>query len=224
MTDRPIIFNAAMIRAILEGRKTQTRRVLKPQPTEHRPNSWDWKGPQSAFFNVSEVGVSSALMAHLVKFTPGDRLWVREAWAKTPVAPIVETIDNPMTVYRTGDNRTDYGGPWKPSIHMFRRDSRITLHVTDVRVERVMDISEEDARVEGVCAWVEQSDHIPWGSIEEADRAGIVRATYGSEVIAFSALWNSINEPRGFSWDANPWVVAVTFEPEFCNIDQARAA
>ena len=142
---------------------------------------------------------------------PGDLLYVREAWAKTNVAPIVETIDNPWTVYRTGDNRTDYGGPWKPGIHMKRCDSRITLRITDVRVERVQDITDPDVVAEGVT--------IPPGAL--MDRHGVTRS-FGPRW--FQPLWDSLNESRGLGWDANPWVWVVSFEVIKQNVDQLPLA
>jgi len=183
MKERPILFSGSMVRAILAGTKTQTRRVVKPWTP--RPNASAKAVPED--------------VAYLPDFTcyrttcpygqPGDRLWVREAWARTTVFPGTE-----MVVYRESDNRTDYGGPWKPGIHMFRRDSRITLEITEVRVERLQDISEGDAIAEGT-----PGGH---GAIPGYGYNATPREQY-------RWLWESINGEG--SWEANPWVWAVSF-------------
>ena len=181
--ERPILFSAPMVRAIMEGRKTQTRRVVKPIP------------PRGLTPNHCRYGV------------PGDRLWVRETWAhvfgheeyESWEMPHIKSfvVDNYLTgsipagkpangdtVY-AADGWDDYveNGDfrWRPSIHMPRWASRITLDVVDVRVQLLQDITQEDAGAEGV------------RSREE-----------------FHALWESINGAG--SWDANPWVWAVTFK------------
>jgi len=171
--ERPILFSAPMVRAILAGQKTQTRRVVKGI-------ALDWLTP-GMFTPEYTADPENGLCPY---GKPGDRLWVREAWARTIVGTGTE-----MVVYREGDNRTDYGGPWKPGIHMFRRDSRITLEITGVRVERLQAISEADALAEGV----------------EPSALGTVRALHSSTARdAYLRLWESING-RG-SWAANPWV------------------
>lgn len=217
MKERPILFNGAMVRAVLAGTKTQTRRVVKPgfgqdwlspatlgRSLRARPVILD--GEQWAQFAHPLSGQTVDEILHdewsplacirCPYGQPGDRLWVREAWAKTTVFP-----DTMMTVYREGDNRTDYGGPWKPGIHMFRRDSRLTLEVTGVRVERLQDISEADAQAEGV-------DYDPG----EGGTYWVPGLGCGSDSAAgsYRRLWESINGPG--SWDANPWLWAVEFK------------
>lgn len=201
--ERPILFSAPMVRAILNSSKTQTRRVVKPWTP--RPNASAKAVPED--------------VAYLPDFTcyrttcpygqPGQRLWVREAWARTTVFPGTE-----MVVYRESDNRTDYGGPWKPGIHMFRRDSRITLEITEVRVERLQDISDADAVAEGI----ERGKDFPgWyrGPLP-GDSPGLQQSSRNFKTptafarLAYRALWDSINGEG--SWDANPWVWAVSFK------------
>lgn len=178
MSEHPILFSGEMVRAILEGRKTQTRRVITvPVSDAHagRPHSpmvkhnGDWYKPHE----WSPYGV------------PGDRLWVRETWAKPYV--------NCDAVFRA-----DYKGAgilkWKPSIHMPRWASRITLDVVNVRVERVQDISEEDARAEGI------------------DDGWLVREQFPEARIAYRYLWDSINAKRGYGWATNPWVWVIEFK------------
>ena len=136
--ERPILCSAPDVMAILDGRKTQTRRIMKPQPNRTWPDEvtphWSVGG------NRTLPGASNPLRCPYG--VPGDRLWVREAWRLPDGAP------KGWVDYRADDTRD--GFKWKPSIHMPRWASRITLEVTDVRVERLQDISEADAMAEGV--------------------------------------------------------------------------
>ena len=168
MKERPILFSAPMVRALLAGTKTQTRRIAKGLALE-----WLSEGFEPTF-----VADDANRLCPYGK--PGDRLWVREAWAKT------HCLGHEMFVYRAEDNRTDYGGPWKPSIHMPRLASRILLEIVSVRIERLQDISEADAEAEGT--------PIPCGGW----------------VGGYRNLWESINGPG--SWDSNSWVWVVEFK------------
>ena len=176
MKERPILFSSLMVRAILAGQKTQTRRAWRVQPP--LGTRVGWVPGQSTTPYGKE----------------GDRLWVREAWARTIVGTGTE-----MVVYREGDNRTDYGGPWKPGIHMFRRDSRITLEITGVRVERLQEVSEVDAMAEGIVSQRGGGFGLPAG---EHFHALDPRISYWS-------LWDAINGQG--SVEANPWVWVVEF-------------
>lgn len=189
MIERPILFSAPMVRAILDGTKTQTRRVLKHDAPEGVDGCrWVEINGINTFCWVS--GEDQDIHPSAKQFPcphgqPGDQLWVREAWARTTVG-----LGTEMVVYREGDNRTDYGGPWKPGIHMFRRDSRISLEITSVRVERLQDISRGDAMSEGC----------PFPNMEAGD----------DPRKWFADLWHQINGAE--SWDANPWVWVVEFK------------
>lgn len=167
----PIVFSDAMVYALGTGKKTQTRRIITSQ-----------------WFNVK--------MVH----EQGERdvyLWVREAWAKISIWPIVKTIDHPATVYRVLDSRCDYGGPWKPSIHMRRSDNRISLKITEVRKQRLQDISAEDAITEGI-------------------------ADTDDPIAAFAALWDRLHgHKEGESWADNPEIYAFSFDVIKRNIDEA---
>jgi hypothetical protein len=215
-----------MVRAILEGRKTQTRRVLTPQNSLfngtswtklHKTQKWNWDGAwvdpgPSPVGNpgpylklpwlTGDDDIFDGSVHRIYPMTqPGDRLWVREAWARTSIAPILDTIENPVVVYRECDNRCDYGGPWRPSIHMPRWASRITLEVTEVRVQRLQEIGEEDAEAEG------------WPAAEDRATAGVAEIRDAYPIGWFAALWDGLNAKRGYGWDVNPWIVALTFEP-----------
>lgn len=210
MADLPILFSAAMVRAILREierpgtGKTQTRRVL---------DAWCEEPP--AFV---EDGVITAFDENYRPYrwpntkAVGDRLWVREAWRADDFAP-------DTTIYRAdapGDVLTETKGiiRWKPGIHMHRARSRLTLTVTDVRVQRLKEISEADAMAEGM---IEHPDRLFSQHHDHSE------PSYGSAVTAFGVLWDSLNSDRGYGWDTNPWVSAYTFRPILGNIDQVRS-
>lgn len=203
--ERPIIFNAEMVKAILEGCKTQTRRVMKPQPpVTHRP--WNNHGDDDLVFftdHPTQGEKGNVLHWRCPYGAPGDRLWVRETWcvaarygydAPNDSRPgIGDDYSVPEPVwYRATDNvdTEEYG--WSSPIYMPRWASRITLEVTDVRVERLFDISEEDARAE--CVSIERTRTLTHRG-------------------AFAITWDEINKKRGYGWEGggNWWVWAITF-------------
>lgn len=186
MKERPILFNAPMVRAILAGTKTQTRRVVMP-PRKKGCHDLD------------------ALAQHqrgLCPYgRPGDRLWVREAWRAFKDGALYEDAGVEVDYRATPAAwAKDSDAPWKPSIHMPRWASRITLEITDVRVERLQEI----------CA--SANDILAEGIIYDADAPviGPCEADAGDLVEQFSDLWDSINSPG--SWDENPWVWVIEFK------------
>lgn len=206
MKDRPILMNGAMVRATLDGSKTQTRRIMKPQP-QIRPDSdgkhcWPAKAFQSMLTveDLALAGYEGMAGDACPHGCHGDGLWVREAFARTAVcqAPGQEWV-----VYREGDNRTDYGGPWKPSIHMPRSASRIMLAITNVRIERLQDISDADIEAEG----------IDMEALAEAQERYDVIAKDGnaSGRPTLRSAWRALWESTGGDWDANPWLWAISF-------------
>lgn len=206
MKYHPILFNGEMVRAILEGRKSQTRRVIKfPLNKTHVVGNpvklfGDWplsrvgdlKDGVLGYDCQSEVDDTISGSVKCPYGKPGDRLWVRETWCQKWI-PGKGFGDE--WFYRATEKKeivhVDDGekSPWRPSIHMPRVASRITLKVTDVRVERVQDISEKDVRSEGVNFFGAPDGHLKWVK-----------------------LWDSINEKRGFGWEKNPWVWVVEFK------------
>lgn len=210
MTDRPIIFSAPMIRALLDGRKTQTRRILKPQPMEDR-GMWFWR--DFAFCDKSFVISSGQEIARQIRYAPGDCLWVRETWKPHSIyadrAP--RDIPNSKIFYRADDGYAPSNMKWVPPIHMPRWASRLTLIVESVKVERLQEISEEDAWAEGI----EAVD----GLFDDEIRA--LADEYGISIedarTTFAALWESIRGKR--AWAANPWVIAISFRVVKANID-----
>lgn len=185
MKERPILFSAPMVRAILEGRKTQTRRIVK---NVYRNNCVTIKKPTKKRCGIEKHVLDASDLCPYGQ--RGDRLWVRETFAYTG-------IDGKVIFYRA----TDSGSlNWRPSIHMPRRASRITLKITDVRVERLQDISGQDCAAEGV-----QFRGIDDGpSIERG--VGMWKETKA----CYRQLWESINGVG--SWDMNPWVWVISFE------------
>ena len=197
MKSRPILFSGAMVRAILDGKKTQTRRVVKQQPLGGNPDRWSCyhapDGQSNLWTPVSKSGKIGIFGIAGVKCPygqPGDQLWVRETFALTGdnASPIVHSVHGGVA-WRATDHPKAF--TWKPSIFMPRWASRITLELTGIRVERLQEISEADARAEGVTL------------------RGITR--HESECRGeYRALWESINGPE--SWDSNPFVWVIEFK------------
>jgi len=225
MTDRPILFSAPMVRALLDGRKTQTRRVLKPQPPEWATVCSAIFPPQGLFqWSEAEHDPTRPLKrwpeghALRIRFGNADRLWVRETFsfhhAWSGVAPRDVVLDSAVYYWADG-NPTE--GDWtrpKPGIHMPRWASRLTLTVTDVRVQRLTECSEADALAEGVVQARDGQFIVPGVAHPSKDFGELSRVTARE---MYAALWDVINGSG--SWLANPWIVALTFTVERRNID-----
>lgn len=208
MKQRPILFQGAMVRALLNGTKTQTRRVVRKQfahdatPAEvaaTSPEGWQISGHSGLWWDDAGACIDDAVRCPYGQ--PGDQLWVRETWAQLSAKELdVEPMFDPAFVYfaqtkwdkavqylcADGVARWALPKRWKPSIHMPRVASRITLEITGVRVERLQDIGEADALAEGI----DQDTCAP--------------------VATYRDLWESINGHA--SWDLNPWVWVVEFK------------
>lgn len=220
MTERPIIFKAHDIRAILDGRKTQTRQVVKPQPTQCSSGKFNWSNS-----GRSIAGASIADIAEFAKCPfgqPGDRLWGREKHFindyRGARVPEDERADTEL-VYAATDMdyvrnlEDDEGFAWRPSIHMPRWASRITLEVTGVRVERLQDISEDDAIDEGLHRIEIGSGYRTLYSATPATWAQVMEQeadAYDDPRAAYRELWEQVNGTG--SWDANPWVWVIAFK------------
>ena len=193
MTDRPTIFSAPMVRALLDGRKTQTRRVLKPQPVwDNGAIGIEDDAGRWAYCSNTERGFGEGLPRSRFKlpYAIGDRLWVREAHA----------FDSVMVRYYATDDVHELRKKRSP-IHMPRWASRLTLTVTDVRVQRLQEISEADAQAEGFpISWDGKPYDPP--SPQEDIWQGYGRAS-------MSLYWTSLHGPD--AWAANPWVAAISF-------------
>jgi len=205
---KPILFNTEMVRAILDGRKTQTRRVIKVPPTARLTGigggqaDFEWrqkmKNADIVLDKYKDVGFP---------YQPGDILYVRETWSTRPSDhcyaqpchgsqcpyPSCDSADGPCFpdeyIYKASDNLPECGGKWHPSIHMPKAAARIFLRVTDVRAERLQHITRD-------------------GAISEGCNAAI-------PILGFKRIWNSTIKPAdhdGYDWDANPWVWVISFE------------
>ncbi len=207
MTDKGIIFSAPMVRALLAGRKTQTRRLCKLND--------DPKSP--LFFKVP--------------YAPGDRLYVRENFQLLRFGDYLPTKACPADVrFAATDpladlSPEDRGYPWRPCIHMPRWASRMFLTVTDVRVQRLQEISEADARAEGLTPVLKSMPPLQGcdGALRSREVFEWEKGWSVNAVPAFGALWNSLHTVDGTRWDDNPWIVAVSFDVHHGNIDDASA-
>jgi|SRR5579859_2384991 len=218
--ERPILFSGEMVRAILDGRKTQTRRVLKPQPHTPTPGTYADRYDKTdcwAFW-LPDLRMTEPKTWACPYGRPGDQLWVKETFALETDFNVgmlgyepphkdgrpVNRIDDStfglyweQAHYRATDPEPelcyeDWEDPevkWRPSIYMPRWASRIMLELTEVRVERLREISEDDATAEAPPRLI----------------------TYRTAIDAFSNLWDSINAKRGWGWNQNPWVWVIEF-------------
>ncbi len=204
MTERPIIFSVPMVQAILAGRKTQTRRIIKPQPDPETKGYWltvcSTEDGREGFWTPRDQAKSSDTARQTGKRIkcpygqPGDRLYVRERW-RLAGAHYAEKLSeyganafilDEHLAYAADEVEKDYAGTYRPSIHMPKWASRIKLEIISVGVERLNEITSQDAFAEGV------EDHV------RGHRK------------AFSMLWENINGPN--SWSDNPWVWVVKFK------------
>ena len=237
MKERPILFSGEMVRAVLDGRKTMTRRVIDfnkiARKTGCTKGTLAYSNTFKSWAVVDGNGSADMCLVNCPYGQPGDRLWVRETWrigawnenfgfvavdyrsspelGKTPwidagesfeklwIQSTEDAMEAGLSMNSEGAYHWDPGrGPcrWRPSIYMPRWASRITLEITNIRVERLQDVSEEDAKREGANG-------------EKYRGQGFEHCIYRE---AFRTLWDSINAKRGYSWESNPWVWVVEFE------------
>lgn len=192
---KPILFSGPMVRALIEGRKTMTRRIVK---CEGEP----FPSASGAFL---EMGPGQSIQELRCPYgEPGDLLWCRETFRKV-IGQNGEWIETDYrSTYQPGDRLID-PTRWMPSIHMPRSASRLTLRITDVRVERAQEISEEDARSEGADPLLVPPDG---GSCPHVE--------------GFRVLWNSIHGPD--AWSRNDWVWVIGFDVIRENVEQVVRA
>lgn len=235
--DKPIIFSAPMIRALLDGRKTQTRRVISQKMLDDYYEYDEWCRNVSAGVPTSRQ-FERGFFADHIRYAPGDRLWVREAHTrgdkhKFMVAyradgecgawgwdgngkPIFNRHGTVLEASSEGNwGYARYGGKWRSPIHMPRWASRLTLTVTDVRVQRLQDIKYADLIAEGIEATDIHARRQQQCRDHNIECGSVCRDS-------FQELWNSLHGPS--AWDANPWVCAITFDVTRGNIDQIGGA
>lgn len=220
--ERPIIFSGGMVRAVLDGRKTRTRRVVQPQPVDI-----DEVGPYlQRMIYRGEIGFADRDYILCRYGEPGDQLWVRETWAPANEGGAV-WFRAGVPVYRAGRRRTGEWSPydkiygleipegikWRSPRFMPRWTSRINLEITGVKAERLQDITDGDALAEGI----ERFDYGP-----DSYNPSVRQYAYGLEKLAlgvmdftaksaYRKLWDNLNAKRGYPWDANPWVWVIDF-------------
>ena len=228
MKTSPILFSGPMVRALLDGTKTQTRRVMKPQPTLEPDKTWDWNPePRGiSYFWMPDEGPGARIIERCPYGVPGDLLWVRETWGvrgwMSDPAPLAgEHLEGlRLTLnYRADDHMSWTRYPddpeyarirslvkcyndetrWRPSTNMPRWASRLTLRITDVRVQRVRDISDDDVEKEGL-AWYSLGGHPRW------PRNG-----------RFAENWVTMHGRQ--SWCNNEWVWALSFDVVRGNVE-----
>ena len=209
MKERPILMSAPMVKALLDGRKTQTRRVMKSQPYTLRTEGFGYGTKSGGFVSIQ----SPHCLAEFPYGVPGDRLWVREAWTSGYRDGAWGTIFRADETFLIGKCAHEKGPHfhakemgshilWRPSIFMPRWASRITLEVTDVRVQRLQEISEGDAVAEGI---YRNSENMGAGW-----RYSDAEPVYAFAASAYRELWESIHGAG--SSTLNPWVWAVGFK------------
>jgi len=217
--ERPILFSGPMVRAIIAGRKTQTRRVVRGMPHDavnvrlvgEDLKFGEYSGPEAQPGRYGRVPCPYG--------QPGDRLWVRETWAKPTDARSTKFADVVLYAADFTDRwrgHAHFDGNWRPSIHMPRKASRITLEITGVRVERLQDISGDDAKAEGLRCWTKDGTVYKWGLAERHVSGELDPVVPWSEmprthIRAWAAAWDSINGTRA-PWDSNPWVWVIEFK------------
>ena len=215
-TEKPILFSTELVQAILDGRKTQTRRVIKPQPDNKVNYVESLKDDWWEFSQWYPDGDGTLIDNKKCPYgKPADELWVRETWQALQHGSYEPFDCKPSQIpeqyadlrYKADEGETQYS--WKPSIHMPRWASRIQLSVDDIRVERVQEITEEDAKAEGIERTEWKYSTSPYRNYEyERMKPGHNCSTARK---SFQTLWDSINADRDYSWESNPWVWVVEF-------------
>jgi len=200
VTERPILFKDEMVRAIMDGRKTVTRRVLKNQSmVDPKTGRLHDDGITKAMWRKVRKAMPESFGASFFNpyGQPKDRLWVREAWSY---------IQSGYNIIYRADHKADWDPKWRPSIHMFRKDSRIDLEIIKVSVERLQKISQQDAIAEG-CTHMR-----PRPTAEEIRAMNVkpMDTDWVPEIKNFIDLWDSINLYEA-PWSSNPWVWRVEF-------------
>lgn len=208
MTVRPILFNSEMVRAILNGNKTQTRRVIKPQPTLSQSSGFNWRG--------HSYGINSTYKGTIKNFVDsnqvcpfgkvGDQLFVQETYGTkirslggTPHESFVYKADNPNEIAYYDCKGMGYPVRWKPSSRMPRKASRILLEITNISLELLNNISEESAKAEGIVETIKG-----WKPYQASKRL------CSSPELAFKLLWEQYKGSK--SWNENPWVWVIEFK------------
>lgn len=220
----PIIFSTEMARAILKGEKSQTRRIINPQPIYHPEwgtMGFEWKDKA---FTISEF--KQKMLDYSPYGKTEDILWVRETFCRIDNTEFGGDIwydykaspkyAEPGVSHPAGwENAPDDPDAlcWKPSIHMPRTAARLFLRIKEINIERLQNISSNDAINEGIKSIFYMADGLSWCNYLHKDKkTGKYYTDFEDPIDSFHSLWDSINEKRGFGWNTNPWVWVVKFE------------
>lgn len=198
MKIRPILFSTPMVSAILNGSKNQTRREIKPQPIIDEESGY-------TFFKDKQLDIHhwKELILEFAKYQIGDIIWTREAWQ------YIDDLDEPY-VYRQKEQdelKPEYFErmKWKPSIHMAKEACRLFLECTNVRVERLQDVSSKDAQAEGA------KDSMKFDELEKLKHLDwVIPSPFSEYQFGFLSIWCNINGIK--SWESNPWVWVYDFK------------
>lgn len=209
MTESPILMSGAMVRATLGDLKTQTRRVVKPQPPA---NVTAFSVSEGGYQYLSGIwGQTDAAFVGEPIGCPygnrGDRLWVRETWQSAAEMNVVAKADDYFLYKATDPDWSTFEcWKWRPSIFMPRAACRLPLEITDIRLQRLQDISEEDAIAEGIDIFADGAGFTLPGP------DGKTGPWHRNPEDAYQQLWDQLNAERGYGWEVNPWVWAITFK------------
>lgn len=224
IVERPMIFNGVMIPSLLDGTKTQTRRLVKPIP-EYNTGCYYWK-TKCLCCHAGKWKINPDVIQACPYGKVGDKLWVRETWKPHASHWFNEgggEEESFSVSYKAGGSRSpepphDYCLPdregWLPSTHMPRWASRILLEITDIRIERLKDITREDAIAEGIegepcdqtIAWKDYLNPKQWGFPEWGDDCDT------AAIDSYRSLWNMLNAKKGFGWEVNSFVWVIEFK------------
>lgn len=209
MKEHPILMSGPLVRATLSGLKTQTRRLFKvrgcgtSRPVTLPTERVHYDGQAALYSSGDYVSPPYPCPFGAV----GDHLWIRETWTEAEGILYYRATDREINE----DERLD-GMCWRPSIHMPRRASRLTLEVTAIRVERLQDISEEDAQAEGIEQWKSSDPAYTWvGGPEKRGQRSAAVYCHKTARDAFATLWDSL-APAAAKWADNPWVWAIGYQ------------
>ncbi len=207
MKEIPILFSTPMVQAILAGRKTQTRRIIKPQPTIDQESGYVFDGKHKKQYDIHSW--KDQFLEDWSRWMPEDQIWVRESWS--PVSPKCGEY-----YYKASDPAAD-SHKWKPSIHMPKVAARIWKEVISVKIERLHDINQDEAKAEGFACITKDGGRAYKYGIPDADGLpGVDNIGWPwqdwetNPVKAFEKLWYRINGEE--SWIANPWVWVIEFK------------
>jgi hypothetical protein len=214
MNEKPIIFSTEMVRAILKNQKTMTRRVMIPQPPECVDHFFFYDGELRAHLPIWEPCVTPGgvgIFRIKPRYNIGDRLWVRETWDIVD-QPVGTCARESVTIYKADPQWYPYVHKWKSGRYMPRIWARLFLEVTDIKAERLQDISQIDAIEEGLLYYEGWQTREYKKALAAAVAAGTKPPLGFSTKQRYLHLWDKLNKKRGYGVKVNPWVIVYSFK------------